>query len=139
MIISKLFTAHLNNLHEMLDFVSDYCTKQGFNNTAVNLIVLATEEALVNIIKYAYEEREGTVEIICEECDQKPGIKIIIKDEGIPFNPIFNKNGSKRFHKLNLEESQEGGYGIFLFSEIMDLIEYKWDKGRNFLSLVKYH
>ncbi len=136
----KVFSAQLNSLHKMLLFIQLSCQKRNFSSFLIEKIILAAEEALVNIINYSYQtpEQQGIIEITCEDCLEKPGVKISIKDQGIPFNPIEQVQHS--LPSLTQENSSEslGGYGIYIFVGIMDRVEYQRDNEGNILSLIKY-
>lgn len=126
----KVFPASLNKLYDMLHFITEEAKVKGLNDLQSSNIELALEEALVNIISYGYPHRIGTIEIDCSQCD-KPGIQIILKDKGIPFNPLtadtsFNQPGTV------------GGYGVLLIREMMDSVSYRHEQGCNILILTKY-
>ncbi len=131
----KTFSASLANLHGMLGFIQAYGQKKSIDTLVLNKIILAAEEALVNIIHYGYPEKNGTIEITCEEPGRKPGIRILIKDQGIPFNPVEKAPSGKDY---NPEELKVGGYGIYIFVGIMDRVEYRRRDEGNILSLIKY-
>jgi anti-sigma regulatory factor (Ser/Thr protein kinase) len=131
----KTFLAHLNQLYEMLNFIQSYGSLHHIDACVLNQIVVAAEEVLVNIIHYGYPHQPGNIEIICEEAVEKPGVHILIKDQGVPFNPVEKAFTNKKNETANLKV---GGYGIYLYVEMMDQVEYKRDKAENILSLVKY-
>lgn len=131
----KQFPASLEHLYEMLEFVRTYALITGFDLHNVIKIELAAEEALVNIINYAYEEPSGNIYIQCQKPDV-PGVKIIIKDKGFPFNPLTS------IRRLNLNDPLEirtlGGYGVFFILKIMDQVEYRREDDMNVLIMTKY-
>ena len=136
---TKTFFAEFQSLNEMLHFVKNYCLTRGFNSSEIYKINVATEEALVNIICHAYpHDSKETIEISCEDCQDKPGVKILIKDQGTPFNPIENKDKIKEKHRQYLQENVIGGWGIFLYIKIMDGVEYNRDGKTNTLCFIKY-
>ncbi len=137
----KTFVASLDNLHQMLKFVEDYSIRKNFNPDILNKIVLATEEALVNIINYSYPDTPGVIKILCKEPKKKAGIKIVLKDYGIPFDPL--KQGPIRKNtpppKPSLEEgAKKGGYGIYIFVGVMDRVHYNRMEDGNLLVMTKY-
>ncbi|WP_068467048.1 ATP-binding protein [Candidatus Protochlamydia phocaeensis] len=143
----KTFPASLDHLHSMLNFIQCYGEAKNIQKKLLDKIILAAEEALVNVILYGYPDNNGTIELTCEEPGRKPGIRISIKDQGIPFNPIKKASESKQkglippvlgADKTNKIENRLGGYGIYLFVGIMDRVEYKRLDGGNILSLIKY-
>ena len=136
----KIFPAELDSLYEMLEFIKDYGT-QSFPSSILEQIILAAEEALVNIISYGYPNgKKGTIEIICDDSTPKGGIKIVIKDQGIPFNPVEKVPSSLPPPSVELEKEDPslGGYGIYILIGLMDRVEYQRIDGGNMLSLIKY-
>jgi serine/threonine-protein kinase RsbW len=95
---------------------------------------LSLEEALVNIIKYAYPDKPGDIEIFYEFPHQN-SLKITIKDWGVAFNPttFIPKNHSN----LSLEDRPVGGLGIYFIFKLMDEVVYERKEGANILMLTK--
>lgn len=131
----KKFPASLEKLYEMLDFVKEQAAIAGFPLAAISKIELASEEALVNIISYGYIERQGIIELTCTSPDSA-GIKIIIRDHGIPYNPLIHAKTYET--KSPLESRSLGGYGVFFILKIMDEVAYHREEDFNTLTLVKY-
>lgn len=90
-------------------------------------IKLALEEAVVNVIHHAYQSPEGDLDLIFH-LDPKR-IKFILKDKGLPFDPLSNIYPN--------EKKEEGGLGILLMREYMDEIYYERADPYNCLTLVK--
>lgn len=135
----KVFPADLDVLYEMLEFITHFGEKNQMSPLALDQIVLAAEEALVNIISYGYpKEKKGTIDIACENSTSQPGIKIMIKDQGVPFNPIENipKNVGKP-DLLKEIDKPLGGYGIYILIGLMDRVEYQRLADGNMLTLFK--
>ena len=129
-----IFDAKLKNLHKMMEFITDLATKVGFCEKDMHKIQLASEEALVNVISYAYPPLEnGKVEILCTFKIGKH-ISITIKDKGLPFNPLEH---CKVNVKASIEERKPGGLGIFFFLKAMDELEYQRKEGCNLLFMKK--
>jgi|GEM_PF-597797 len=138
---SKTFIAKLANLHQMLEFIRAYSTSKQFHPDTISKIILAAEEALVNVIKYSYPESEGYVKITCKDPIKKAGITILIKDDGVPFNPI-SRSGIKKDDPPPIpsldEGGRKGGYGIYIFVGVMDRVDYKRFDDGNLLAMTKY-
>jgi len=134
--VVKTFPAELDALYEMLGFVKAQAQTIGIDPTRIIKIELAVEEALVNVMAYGYPTLKGSLEISCSPT-QKHGIRIVIKDHGIPYNPLAQAN------KLMAVSPQEGqilgGYGIYFILKIMDETEYYREGECNFLTLIKYN
>lgn len=131
----KTFKASLDHLREMLGFIKREATLNGFDDRSLNRIELASEEVLINIIQYGYPKRDGIVEIDCQTSG-KAGIKIVIKDQGVPFNPLENKPDYDI--EAGVDERPIGGCGIFFITNLMDEVKYDRVRESNVLTLVKY-
>jgi anti-sigma regulatory factor (Ser/Thr protein kinase) len=132
----KKFPASMEQLHNILDFIKEYGKKNDIDHSLFNKITLAAEEAIVNVIHYGYPKNSGTVEITCEQTDDHSGIRILIEDQGIPFNPVEKIRKEKEL--LDPDKLPIGGYGIDIFLGIMDQVEYQRSEDGNMLILIKY-
>jgi serine phosphatase RsbU (regulator of sigma subunit)/anti-sigma regulatory factor (Ser/Thr protein kinase) len=126
--------AKLENLEKMFAFVREGAGRQGFIPEHIDKIQLACEEALVNVISYAYPGKTGDVEITYLNNDAFLEISLI--DSGIPFDPLSLPEPD--IH-APMEARKIGGLGIFMIRKIMDEVRYKRDNDRNILTLVKYN
>lgn len=136
--VRKTFLAEFTDLLAMLNFIQEEAMKRQFKGEVVGKIVLAIEEALVNVIKHGYPDEKGMLEICCRT-PSIPGIQIIIKDQGISFNPIEKRQQvAKRNKAFTFDDAPMGGYGIPIFMEVMDHVEYHRSDEGNHLSLIKY-
>lgn len=130
--VSKIsLPAKLENLEQMLQFVSAVAKKCGFTQQRIQELELATEEALVNVIKYAYPEEAGPVEMRCDVVDDR--VKIEIMDAGIPFNPLSQGEPNLT---ASISDRKVGGLGIYFIRQMMDEVEYRREKGKNILSFI---
>lgn len=94
---------------------------------------LALEEALSNIIFYAFEK--GSVNEITLQFQLKDNeITIILVDQGKPYDPTKKEDPDI---SLPAEERPIGGLGIFLIRKIMDEVRYSRVGDKNQLTLVK--
>jgi len=124
--------AKLENLEKMFVFLREAAKAKGFDDKEVNRLQLACEEALVNVISYAYPEGNGDIEIRCES--QSNGLEVKIIDSGIAFDPL-----SLADPDINapLEQRKIGGLGVFLIKKIMDKVYYERAGNQNILTLFK--
>ena len=118
----------------MVGFIGDCAEKQGFDQKTIHQIHLACEEALVNVIHYAYPDGYGNIEITYDLNEEK-GFVIEIIDRGIPFNPLSLPEPDIG---ASIEDRTIGGLGIYMMRNIMDEVTYKREQGRNILTLIKY-
>lgn len=133
--MNKVFVATLDDLYDMLGFIHDFAEAVGFDRDTRSRIELASEEALVNIISYGYPETAGIIEISCI-CPDQNEMRIRIKDNGIPFNPL---NNIEKFEVKEFETNHTiGGYGTYIMIKMMDDVHYHRTENSNILTLVKY-
>lgn len=132
----KQFSVSFSDLYAMLEFVRDYVTTIGFDQKWIYKIELVVEEALVNIIKYSQLTKKDTVTISCQ-IPERPGIQIVIREEGIPYNPLSREKVDIH-KKIPLEERPIGGFGIHLMRVIMDRLEYRYEGKSNILTMTKF-
>jgi sigma-B regulation protein RsbU (phosphoserine phosphatase) len=94
-------------------------------------INLALEEAVCNVIMYAYPEGEkGTAELTLDMVDGR--IHATLCDSGLPFDPLQRPEVNL---DVSLEERQIGGLGIHLIKEIMSEVSYEYKDGKNVLKM----
>jgi serine/threonine-protein kinase RsbW len=93
-------------------FVETMCRYAGLDAAATDAAVLATHEAVNNIIRHAHQEHaDAHLQIDCRPCEQ--GIEICLIDEGEPFD-------LGAVPHLNPGEVRIGGRGVFLMRTLMD-------------------
>lgn len=124
----------VNTIPQLNEFLDTFCEEGGVDMETTMSLNLAMEEAVVNVMDYAYPKgTEGSVNIEARLDDA--GITFVIIDSGIPFDPTAKEDADTT---LPLDERNIGGLGIFLTRQIMDEIEYERDNDRNILTLRKY-
>lgn len=98
--------------------------------TNLNLVL---EEAISNIIFYAFEDKkEHPIDMNFVLVDKQ--MTITITDDGKPFDPTQKEAPNIT---LSAEEREVGGLGIFLMGKIMDSLKYKRENEKNILILKK--
>lgn len=100
--------------------------------TAMN-INLAVEEAVSNIIYYAFNDKVRH-EIGISFSLENNRLTISIIDDGLPFNPLEKDHPDIT---LTAEDRPVGGLGIYLILNIMDEVTYERLDNRNILTLHK--
>ena len=96
-------------------------------------IKLALEEAVTNVILYAYPDKKDQDIRIDMSCENKR-LTIVITDTGIAFNPLERQEPDLT---LSLEERPIGGLGIFLVKQLMTEVTYSHSDGKNILTMTK--
>jgi sigma-B regulation protein RsbU (phosphoserine phosphatase) len=123
----------IDTIPQLNEFIDGIGEELGMDMSLTMSLNLAIEEAVVNVMEYAYPPGvEGTVDI--EAIANENRLKIIISDGGIPFDPTKKE---KVDTTLSAEERPIGGLGIHLVREIMDSINYEYRDHKNILTLRK--
>ncbi len=97
-------------------------------------IRLSIEEAVENVVRYAYEGGLGWIEVGTGLDPDGVMLTILLRDAGVPFNPLDRPDPDVT---LPAGERQIGGLGIFLCKKLMDSIEYVYEDGCNVLIMKK--
>ena len=94
---------------------------------------LALEEAVANVVNYAYPEgTDGTVDIDAKR--KGNSISFVISDSGKAFDPTARENVDI---SAGVRERPVGGLGIHLIRKIMDTVSYERRDGKNILTITK--
>jgi serine/threonine-protein kinase RsbW len=130
-ISSLVLPARLENLQVLMKAVKETAAAAGLAPERVFRLELALEEALVNIIKYAYEGGEGEIRISCASDDHGTFVTEIT-DNGHPFemNAVPPPDLAS-----GVGERRIGGLGIHLMKSLMDEVSYRREEEKNVLSL----
>ena len=127
--VAKLST-FLKSFFEKMMVGTDHLN---FGQSLASELRLAIEEAVANVIEYAYPaETEGNIEVTMMFDGHR--LKVLIVDSGMPFDPTAKK---KIDIPKSADELQIGGFGIYLVRELMDSINYERIDGQNILTLKK--
>ena len=118
---------------QLAEFVDHVCEAMGFDEATSMQMNLAIEEAVVNVMNYAYPEgTKGNVNIEVQANDVR--LKFVISDNGKRFDPTTVAAVDTT---LSAEERSIGGLGIFLVRQLMDSVNYERIGGFNVLTLRK--
>jgi sigma-B regulation protein RsbU (phosphoserine phosphatase) len=94
---------------------------------------VAVEEAVVNVMKYAYPPgHRGDVTIEAASNDVR--LKFTIIDSGMPFDPTVQAEVDTT---LSAKERKVGGLGIHIIRQNMDSMNYERMNNLNVLTLRK--
>ena len=125
-----------NDVHEVSKFstfIKSVMEKLSIEKTLARQLRLAIEEAVVNVIDYAYPAgQEGNIEV--QIMSDGHTLKTVLIDSGVAFDPTAKEKADT---SLSIEDRQIGGLGILLVRELMDSINYERIDGQNILTLIK--
>ena len=123
----------LRQLPLLSAFIDEVAKEKGLDRSVADSLNLVLEEAVVNIINYAYPEGvDGTMEIDVSEKANLLTINLI--DRGQVFDPTAREEVDIT---AGVEERPIGGLGIHLIRTIMDHVEYERKDGKNILTMNK--
>jgi sigma-B regulation protein RsbU (phosphoserine phosphatase) len=126
-------TNDVREVAKLSSFQKSFYEKMNLETSLARQLRLAVEEAVVNVIEYAYPHgTEGNVGITMMFDGHR--LKVVIDDSGVAFDPTAEK---KVDTTLSAEERRVGGLGIHLVRELMDSINYERVNGHNILTLRK--
>ncbi len=122
------------NLLEVSAFVEGYLEKLDCPMKTMMQISVAVEEIYINIASYAYGDSIGMAEILIDHDQALNSVSITFKDSGVFFDPLAKEDPDIT---LSAEERAVGGLGIFMVKKSMDDMKYKYEDGKNVLTIVK--
>jgi anti-sigma regulatory factor (Ser/Thr protein kinase) len=116
-------------------FISEIADKVGFGRRDTTMMLIAIEEAVVNVVKHAFEpDEKATFQVIVKPGNS--GITIVIKDKGLPYSPSLVPEYSAH---SDIDGAAKAGLGSYLVKKGVDEIFFH-NLGREGkeLHLVKY-
>lgn len=120
---------------ELVPFVENIGEALRLEPSLVSRLNLALEEALVNVILYAYPKgKEGKITLRAHWTTVTGLLTFELMDMGKPFDPTLVKEADVT---LGVEERPIGGLGVFLVRKIMDHVNYCRKDGMNVLVMSK--
>ncbi len=130
---SLILPNDIETIPQLNEFIDSVAEEMALDMSLTMSLNLAMEEAVVNVMDYAYPEgQQGNVEI--EAMTDGEWLTFVISDSGVPFDPTTKEDADTT---LSAEERPIGGLGIFLVRQLMDVIQYQRDGDKNVLTLLK--
>lgn len=117
-----------------LDWVAEVCTAEGVPEDAAFKMTLALEEAVTNVIHYAFSGAPPPHRVLVRLVADRTRLVGEVIDNGGPFDPL---DGAPPDLSSPLAQREPGGLGIHLIRSVMDRVEYRREEGRNRLLLEK--
>ena len=124
----------VQEISKLEEFIETAASRKNLDPGLVASINLAIEEAVTNVILYAYPEGEdGLVDL--DAIVKERSIEFVLSDSGAEFDPTAAPEADIT---LSVEDRPIGGLGIFLVRKIMDDVRYKRKDGKNILLMKKF-
>lgn len=124
----------MDEMDKIADFVEQIGEELNLSIALVTSINLALEEAIANVIMYAYPKGEENKPIILTAEYENDELDFILSDKGTPFDPTKVPEADIT---LPIEKRPIGGLGIFLIRKIMGEVTYQRIDGENKLKMSK--
>ena len=131
---NKTFPATVEVLPDVLGFVEETLESLGCPLKVQMAVCLALEEAFVNVARYAYPDREGTLTLFIGWDAERRTVTFRMTDRGIPFDPLQKPDPDIT---LSAADREIGGLGIFVIKKTMDTVIYAYEDGQNVLTMMK--
>ncbi len=131
-----ILSADIRELDKLNEFLEVQAEHAGCPMRTLMKIQVSAEEIFTNIASYAYPDGQGSAEIVSEitEEDGVPVMTVRFSDSGEPFDPLAMPDPDIT---APAEDRDIGGLGIFMVKETMDNVEYRYENGRNILTISK--
>ena len=123
--------SQLGELPRLLEAVRKEAKDFGLSEQALYEFEVASEEAIVNVMLYAYPESIGP--ILVELSREEERLVLTIKDQGIAFDPTLDP--PEVDEDAPLEARDIGGLGIHFMYAYSTKLSYEREDGWNILSL----
>lgn len=130
---SIILSNDISEISRLYEFVEEVGNDFELSPDIVFNLNLVLEEAVVNIINYAYPKEEHE-SIYLSARMYEGSIVLVLTDTGKEFDPTAAPEADVT---LSADERQIGGLGIFLIRQIMNEVKYERIEGKNVLTLEK--
>lgn len=124
----------LDQLSLVAAFTEELCEELGQGADVSFNLNLVLEEALANVISYAFPGTDSAHDIEITAKEENGSLILSVCDDGIAFDPTRMPDPDVT---LSAEERSVGGLGIFLIRNIMDDVKYQRYCGHNILTMTK--
>ena len=110
------FLSRADKLKPVRDVVRELAQRQGCTKENLDCMVMAINEACMNVIQHAYAEDDNG-EIILEFWKDNDDLVIRIYD-------FADKVDKSKIKSRDLDDIKPGGLGVHLIHKVMDKVEY---------------
>jgi serine/threonine-protein kinase RsbW len=131
--LSCCLNGRLSSLPAVLQDLDRVLVRAGADDEERGEVRLMAEEALVNIVSYAFDhDAPRTIRL---RCVCAPGeVRLELQDRGRPFNPLDVPPPDLMAPP---EQREAGGLGIHLIRALADSVVYDYRQGHNVLTLTR--
>lgn len=126
--------AKVENIEVVTDFINEQLEELGCPMRYRIQFDVAVDELFGNIARYAYDGKEGEAIIRFDHALSPLSVSVTFIDSGSPFDPLQSEDPDIT---LPAEERRIGGLGIFVVKKTMDQMDYRYEDGKNILTIKK--
>lgn len=130
---SIILANEISEISRLNEFIEELGEVFSLSPDIVFNLNLVLEEAVVNIINYAYPKEDHQYIYLSAKMNDG-SIVLVLTDTGKEFDPTAAPEADIT---LSADERQIGGLGIFLIRQIMNEVKYERIEGKNVLTLAK--
>jgi anti-sigma regulatory factor (Ser/Thr protein kinase) len=130
---SIILANDISEINKLSQFIDEIGEEFSLTPDIIFNLNLVLEEAVVNIINYAYPKEEHQSIFLSAKL-QDGSIVFVLTDTGKEFDPTMAPEADIT---LSAEDRPIGGLGIFLIRQIMNQVKYERIEGKNVLTLEK--
>ncbi len=127
---SETFPSHLDSLAAIRHFVGYLSHEAGLASPEIDMVQLATHEAVTNVVQHAHRRTEDeTIEIQVERLSDGVSIKIFYSGPDFRPGPVSQPE---------MTAMREGGLGLFIIEKSVDTVRYfATETGRKCIQMIK--
>ena len=130
---SIILANDMSELSKLVAFIDEVGEAFALTPDVVFNLNLVLEEAVVNVINYAYPKEEHQYIYLSAHLHEE-SIVLVLTDTGKEFDPTLAPEADIT---LSVDDREIGGLGIFLIRQIMNEVRYERIEGKNVLTLEK--
>ena len=123
----------LSELEALYRHLNKFGQVAGLSEACITDVNICLDELFTNIVSYGFEDDLGHLINFNVKLDNHE-LTLIIEDEGMPFNPLENKDPEV---PADLLDVRIGGLGIHIVRKLMDDVRYSRKQGKNRLTMKK--
>jgi anti-sigma regulatory factor (Ser/Thr protein kinase) len=139
-LFQKILPARIENIPALSGPVLRCARRLGVEEDKLKKLELALEEIMVNIVKYAYPEKDaaGDIGVACgpTTASDRPVFVVEITDTGPPFD--VSGDAPQPDLEADMDDRKIGGLGIFLVKKTMDKVTCRRINNKNILTMGVY-
>ena len=130
---SIILANDISEISRLYEFIEELGSDFSLSPDIVFNLNLVLEEAVVNIINYAYLKEDHESIYLSAKMHEGSNV-LVLTDTGKEFDPTAVPEADVT---LSADDRQIGGLGIFLIRQIMNEVKYERIEGKNVLTLEK--